>query len=464
MVKTYDIESPYSGEILDRIKIMSEELVFSKLDIAYELFTNRDKWLSKVTRIKILEQLIHLMIPQQEKLAVIAASEGGKPYKDSIVEVQRAIQGVKVAISYLENSTGNMIPMGHTSSSENRISFTIKEPIGVVFSISAFNHPLNLIIHQVIPAIIAGAPVLIKPAKTTSLSCKNFVELLYDAGLPEEWCQLIVCENEVATKLVMDKRIQFLSFIGSSKVGWKLRSLLSDGARCVLEHGGAAPVIVEKDANLEEAIPALVKSGFYHAGQVCVSSQRIYVHEDIVETVSARLKEEVLKLKVGDPLDKDTDVGPIISKTECSRIESWVNEAKDMNTEIICGGNKINDVLFEPTIILNPDKKLNVSTKEIFGPVVCIYSYKDRLEAINQANSLPLSFQASIYSKDMDVIMDSINRLKADAVMVNEHPAFRVDWMPFGGSEESGLGTGGIPYSIDDMTKEKLVVIKSSGL
>ena len=463
MPKSIDVISPYTNKVIETLPLEDEVAVFTKLEKAYQAFLDKDKWLTKIERCKILVKLIHIMSTKQEELAELAALEGGKPLQDSLIEVDRAIQGVKIALHALEDMKGDMIPMGHTPSSANRLAFTIKEPIGVVFSLSAFNHPLNLIVHQVIPAVAVGAPVIIKPAKATPLSCINFVKLLIKAGLPGKWCQTILCENEITSKLVQDSRVQFLSFVGSAKVGWKLRSILAPGAKCALEHGGAAPVIVEKDANIEALIPALLKAGFYHAGQVCVSVQRIYVHEAVMDIISEKLVAGAKELTTGDPLDIKTDVGPLISITECDRIEAWVEEAKDRNAQILCGGKKINKVLYEPTVILDPPNDAQVSFKEIFGPVVCLYPFKDRLDAIEQANSLPFSFQASVYSQDIDIIMDSVNRLKADAVMVNEHPAFRVDWMPFGGSEHSGHGRGGIPYSMDDMTKEKLVVIQSKG-
>ena len=464
MIKNIDVTSPFTGNIIDTLPLEDEKSVFVKLERAHQAFRTRDEWLTKTERVKILSKLIHIMSTKGEELAKLAASEGGKPLKDSLVEVSRAIQGIKIAIHSLESMSGNMIPMGHTISSENRLAFTIKEPIGVVFSISAFNHPLNLIIHQVIPAVAVGAPVLIKPAKSTPLSCMALVNMLYEAGLPPKWCQTIICENEIATKVVQDSRVQFLSFIGSAKVGWHLRSLLPPGAHCALEHGGVAPVIVEKDADPEILIPALLKGGFYHAGQVCVSVQRVYLHEEIFKSVSEQLVTGAELLKTGDPLDMRTDVGPLISSAECDRIEAWVEEAKEEGAKILCGGNRIDSQLYEPTIIINPPADSKVSSEEIFGPIICLYSFHDRIDAIEKANQLPFSFPAAVYSKDMDTILDTVNRLKADAVMVNEHPAFRVDWMPFGGSEQSGLGRGGIPYSMEDMMKEKLVVIKSNGI
>jgi acyl-CoA reductase-like NAD-dependent aldehyde dehydrogenase len=229
-----------------------------------------------------------------------------------------------------------------------------------------------------------------------------------------------------------------------------------------LEHGGAAPVIVEKDADIQEMLPLLLKGGFYHAGQVCVSVQRIFVHESIVEKVANGLATLASQLVVGDQMDEKTEVGPLISPKEVDRVEDWVNEAIDGGAKVVCGGKRISDTCFEPTILLNPLMDAKVSTLEIFGPVVCVYSYADREDAIEIANSLDVHFQAAIFTKNLDVAISSVKKLNATAVMVNDHTAFRVDWMPFGGRDVSGIGMGGIQYSMQEMTREKLMVIKSN--
>jgi acyl-CoA reductase-like NAD-dependent aldehyde dehydrogenase len=334
----------------------------------------------------------------------------------------------------------------------------------VVTSISAFNHPLNLTIHQTIPAIAVGSPVIIKPARTTPLSCMKFIEILQQAGLPKGWCQALVCGNQDAEKLVTDPRINYFSFIGSGAIGWMLRSKLSPGTRCALEHGGAAPVIVEADAEVDSMIDSLLKGGFYHAGQVCVSVQRVFVHESLCEDVAKKLANKAKNLVVGDPLDEKTEVGPLISSKEADRIEQWVEQAKQQGATVLCGGERISDSCYAPTVLLNPSQESNVSQSEIFGPVVCIYSYTDRQQAIDLANSLPFAFQASVFTKNIDIAFDTVSRLNATAVMVNDHTAFRVDWMPFGGRDSSGIGMGGIQYSMHEMTREKMFVIKSDAL
>ena len=463
-MKKLKVFSPYDNKLIKEIPMVGTEEVEETLFTAYGLFKDRSKWLPAYRRVEILERVAQIMSTRVEELTKIAAEEGGKPYIDSKVEVLRAINGVKLAVEYIGQMKGVQIPMGHTKSSANRLAFTMHEPIGVVSSISAFNHPLNLTIHQTVPAIAVGSPVIIKPALTTPLSCLAFMDILKEAGLPDGWCQVIVTENDAAEKLVSDQRINYLSFIGSAKVGWYLRSKLSPGTRCALEHGGAAPVIVEQDADVDSMLPALLKGGFYHAGQVCVSVQRVFVHESICEDVADKLAKMASALIVGDPLDKKTEVGPLILPGEVDRVEEWVNEAASKGAKVLCGGKRISDTLYKPTVLLNPPDDVNVTTQEIFGPVVCLYSYSDRNEAIDKANSLPYAFQAAVFTNNLETTLDTVNKLNATAVMVNDHTAFRVDWMPFGGRDSSGIGMGGIPYSMDEMTREKMIVIKSDVL
>jgi len=456
------VKSPYDLSLIKEIPFDGKAEVEKALTTAYNLFQDQSKWIPDHERIAILERTAEIMKTRIEELTKAAAQEGGKPLVDSKAEVLRAINGVKIAIEHIGQLKGEQIPMGLTKASENRLAFTTREPIGVVASVSAFNHPLNLIVHQVITAIAAGCPVIVKPALTTPLSCIALIEILKEAGLPDGWCQIIICENEAAEYLVTDKRVNYFSFIGSAKVGWHLKSKLAPGTRCALEHGGAAPVIVEEDADFNEMLPALLKGGYYHAGQVCVSVQRIFAHESICDDLANRLAEMASKLIVGDPMDEKTEVGPLILPREVDRVEEWVNEAVDGGAKLLCGGKRISDTCYEPTVLLNPPANVRVSTQEIFGPVVCLYSYSSRDKAIEIANSLDVHFQASVFTKNIDVALDCVKKLNATAVMVNDHTAFRVDWMPFGGRDTSGIGMGGIQYSMHEMTREKLMVIKSN--
>ena len=460
-MSTISVTSPYDGKLLKEIKQQSLEEVTEVLQAAKDAYDDPKSWLPKFKRVEILQKTVALMKSRIEELTNIAASEGGKPYNDSKVEVERAINGIEIAIEHIGSFGGKEIAMGHTQSSANRMAYTMKEPIGVVLAISAFNHPLNLAIHQVIPAIAVGSPVIIRPSASTPLSTLNFIEILYEAGLPKAFAQAIVCDRTSAEFLVKSPKINFLTFIGSAPVGWHLNSIVAPGTRVGLEHGGVAPVIVEADADMTELIPSLLKGGFYHAGQVCVSVQRIFVHEEIVTEVANKLKEGAQKLIVGDPLDVKTEVGPLITHKEVDRVASWVEDALEKGAELLCGGKKISDSCYAPTVLLNVSQEATLSQKEVFGPVVCVYSYSDIEEAFDLANSLDVSFQAAVFTKNIDTALLAVKRLSATAVMVNDHTAFRVDWMPFGGANVSGLGMGGIPYSMEEMSKEKMMVIKS---
>jgi acyl-CoA reductase-like NAD-dependent aldehyde dehydrogenase len=434
-----------------------------KLQAAERVFKDRDGWLKPHQRIAILRRLAALMEAKRDHLAMQIAREGGKPLPDAIVETTRAIDGVHNAADELRNFAGREIPMGLSVAAENRWAFTTKEPIGIVAAISAFNHPLNLIVHQVAPAIAVGCPVIVKPASTTPLSCLEFVALVHEAGLPEPWCQSFMPEgNELAEKLATDRRIAFLSFIGSARVGWSLHAKLAHGARSALEHGGAAPAIVDRSADLGKIVEPIVKGGYYHAGQVCVSTQRIYVHNDIADDFTHRLIARVERLRTGDPALKDTEVGPLILPREADRIAEWIQEAVKGGAKLATGGTRLSETTLQPTVLLDPAVDAQVSTQEIFGPVVAVYRYGELDDAIARANALPTAFQASIFAQDIDIAMRAANRLDASAVMINDPTAFRTDWMPFAGRRESGYGTGGIPYTMRDMTQEKMILMRKS--
>jgi len=459
-----EVASPYDGEVLAEVDTGGGAHVESALSTAYSLFRNRDAWLSIPERVAILERTAELMAERADELARLAASEGGKPLADSIVEVTRAIDGMRLCVETLREDRGTVIPIATTPATLGRAAFTQKEPIGVVVAVSAFNHPLNLIVHQVGPAVATGCPVIVKPAEDTPLSCLRFVALLREAGLPDAWCQVMIADDlQAAEQLVTDSRVAFFSFIGSAKVGWMLRAKLSPGTRCALEHGGAAPLILADDFDLDLAVASVLKGGFYHAGQVCVSVQRVYAPSVRARQFAEALSAGARKLTTGHPTDANTEVGPLIRPREVDRVAEWVDEAVAAGAEALCGGNKLPNNCYEPTVLWDPPADARVSTTEIFGPVVCVYPYDDVRDAVERANSLPVAFQAAVFTRDIDIATDLTRRLDASAVMINDHTAFRDDVMPFAGLRESGLGIGGIPYTMHDMQIDKMMVIKSPG-
>ncbi|MFQ5579542.1 MAG: aldehyde dehydrogenase family protein [Nitrospiria bacterium] len=460
-----EVTSPYDGRGVGTVETLDDAGVDQALKNASSVFQNRNEWLPAEERISILNRMAELMQERFDFLVDVAVAEGGKPLVDTRVELVRAIDGIRNCIECIRTERGEEVPMRLNRASMNRAAFTRKEPTGVVVALSAFNHPLNLIVHQVGPAVASGCPVIIKPAEDTPLSAFALVDLFREAGLPEAWCQPLATQDlSVAGKLLSDKRVAFFSFIGSAKVGWMLRSRLAAGTRCALEHGGVAPVLVAEDADLDDMLPLLAKGGFYHAGQVCVSVQRVYAHRSIARKVAEGLAALAEKSKVGDPASEETEIGPLIRPREVPRIETWVNEALSSNSECLTGGARQSDVFYPPTVLYNPPRESKVSRNEIFGPVICVYEYDALDDAISEANSLPYAFQAAVATRNIDTAMQAFTHLNASTVLINDHTAFRVDWMPFAGLRESGYGVGGIPYTYRDMQIEKMAVIRSKFL
>ena len=457
--------NPSTGEQIARLDTDDVAAAEAKIERAWSRFNDRGSLLQVHERIEILERLIRIMERDEASFAQLIVAEGGKPLQDARVEAARAIAGVRIAINVISEDRGSVIPLGHQASSAGRLAFTQKFPRGVVLAFSAFNHPLNLIVHQVVPAFAAGCPCVVKPAADTPLSCIKLVEAMYEAGVTEDYLSYSIASDlDVAGAMVRSDKIAFFSFIGSAKVGWMLRSQLQPGVRCALEHGGVAPCIVAGSARLKLAVPSITKGGYYHAGQVCVSTQRVYVNESLHDHLVDALSESVSALTVGDASDSATEVGPLIRPAEVDRVEDWMDEAVSMGADVAVGGSRLKGNFFQPTLVLNPSRESRLGSQEVFGPVVCVYRYQDLEEALTQANLHPHAFQAAVYTQNIDTVHAAYEAFDSSAVMVNDHTAFRDDAMPFAGLSASGLGVGGIPYTIEEMQFEKMLVMKGRGL
>ncbi len=459
---TLQVLNPSNGELITELTADDRHTAETKLESAARRFRDRKGQLPLHARVSILGRLARAMEEQQEALAQLIAAEGGKPLLDARVEAERAVAGVHIAIATVSEHHGEVIPLGDREASAGRTNFTRRFPRGVVLAFSAFNHPLNLIVHQVIPAFAAGCPCVVKPAADTPVSCLRLVEMMWNAGVPEDYLQPVITDDlDVAGDLVASDKIAFFSFIGSSRVGWMLRGKLHAGVRCALEHGGVAPAIVTPSARLALAVPSITKGGYYHAGQVCVSTQRVYVHESLHEEFITELAQSVSALRVGDALDAATEVGPLIRACEVDRVEAWVDEARELGADIVAGGSRMSGNFFRPTIALNAPRNSRLGSQEVFGPVVCVYPYDDLEDALVMSNLHPHAFQAAVYTEDISSALTAFDQFEASAVMVNDHTAFRDDAMPFAGLNASGLGVGGIPYTIEDMQFEKMLVLKN---
>jgi acyl-CoA reductase-like NAD-dependent aldehyde dehydrogenase len=465
MSETIEVIAPFDGAPVGRVAASGADDVERALATAHALHRDRRQWLSKPRRIAILGRAAELIAQRREALARQAAHEGGKPYRDSLVEVDRGVDGIRSCIEVLRTDAGHVIPMDLNATSAGRVAFTQYEPIGVVVGISAFNHPFNLVVHQVAPAVAVGAPVIVKPAAATPLSCKAVIDIFHEAGLPPGWAQMVLPrDHELASRLAADARVGFLSFIGSAAVGWSLRARLAPGARCALEHGGVAPVIVARDADLDMALPRLARGAFWHAGQACVGVQRVFAHRDVAHDVAEGLARLGDRMAIGDPLRPETEVGPLIRHAEVDRVGRWVDAAVEGGARRVSGGRRISASCYENTVLLEPPLDADVTRKEVFGPVVCVYGWDDLDDAIALANDLPYAFQAAVFTRALDTAMHCYRHLDGSAVMVNENTLFRVDWMPFAGARASGHGVGGIPHTMREMQTEKMMVWRSDAL
>jgi acyl-CoA reductase-like NAD-dependent aldehyde dehydrogenase len=459
-INALKVINPSTATLLDELPVDDLDSAVAKLDSAYKLFGDKARQLPLHERIAILEKLAASLERDRELYAVTIAQEGGKPLRDARVEVTRAIAGIRMSASTVAEHRGRVIPLGSQASSAGRISMTQVFPRGVVLAFSAFNHPLNLIVHQIVPAFAAGCPCVVKPAPDTPISCVNLVNAMYESGVPEDYIRCVITEDlDVADAMVRSDRIAFFSFIGSANVGWMLRSRLHPGVRCALEHGGVAPSIITSSATLHKTIPAIAKGGYYHAGQVCVSTQRVYVEQPVYTEFVDQLTAAVSALVVGAATEDATEVGPLIRPQEAERVHGWVEEARKMGAQIALGGDPPQGNFYQPTLVLSPPADAKISNQEVFGPVVCVYPVRNFEEALERVNIHPFAFQASIFTEALDDVYRAYDTVAASAVMVNDHTAFRDDIMPFAGLDESGLGVGGIPYTIEEMQFEKMLVL-----
>ena len=457
---TLIVRAPHDGRAISEISLSTAAEVEVRLARMVSAHANGPLPLSD--RIAMVRRVAGAVRAQRSAFSERIALEGGKPLVDARVEVDRAASGLEYLAGEGERLAGSAISMGATAASAGRVAFTLRKPIGPVLAISAFNHPLNLVVHQIGPALIAGCPVLVNPALETPLTCVAFLELLREVGVPPDWADAVVVENELAESIAKDPRIAFVSFIGSANVGWKLRRVIAPGTSIALEHGGTAPVIVDASADIPRAAALIAKGGYYHAGQVCVSVQRVFAHVDIAGDLREALASEIDKLIVGDPLDLATSVGPLIRARDVERVESWVDEVRSPSVRVVRGGSRIGHQAYAPTLLENVPRTARLMREEVFGPCVVLASTTSLAEAIAMANDTRWKFQSAVFTNNLERAMVAAQKLDASAVLINDHTAFRTDWMPFGGRGESGLGTGGHPYSVRELAPETLVVFNGA--
>lgn len=413
--------------------------------------------LSGYARSTLLANAAQALQARQEEFARTMTAEAGKPLTDARREVGRAIQTLSIAGEEAKRIGGEVVPLDWSPGMESYWGVTRRFPIGPILGITPFNFPLNLVVHKVAPALAAGNSILIKPAPQTPLTALLLGDLLLKAGVPPGGLNILPCDNTVAEQLVVDSRFKLLSFTGSASVGWMLKAKCGK-KKVVLELGGNAAVIIEPDADVEYAAQRCVTGGFTYAGQTCISVQRIFVHESIAESFTEQLMTKVRGLATGDPGDERTVVGPLIDAGAAQRIEGWIGEAVAQGACLLSGGSREGSVV-RPTVLSQVTAAMNVSCREVFGPLVTLTPYREFEAALNAVNESDYGLQAGIFTNNIGRIFQAFEQLEVGGVLANEIPTFRADHMPYGGIKDSGIGREGLRYAIEDMTEPKLLVV-----
>jgi acyl-CoA reductase-like NAD-dependent aldehyde dehydrogenase len=450
-----EVRSPYSGEIVGRVAKAGADETRRALDAAEEALRNP---LPAHRRAEILVKVVAGIARRHDEIARQISDEAGKPLKAARVEASRAMSTYTFAAVEARKLAGEVVPMDAAQAGEGKLAFTLRRPIGIVGAISPFNFPLNLVAHKLAPALAAGCPVVLKPAGQTPLSALTLAELEEEAGLPPGWLSVLVGpSSEIGDVLVEDDRVKAITFTGSGPVGWGIKERAAK-KKVNLELGNATPVIVTADADIDAAAAAMAANAFSFAGQSCISVQRIYVERDAYDRFVETFLPRVQALKVGDPADEETDVGPVIDADAKERILDWVAEARDGGAEVLAGGEE-QDGLIGPTVIAHASPELKVSCEEVFGPVVTVNAVGSLDEAIELANSTRFGLQAGIFTSRLDSAMRAAQELDFGGVIVNEAPTFRSDQMPYGGVKDSGNTREGPHYAVREFTEDRLVVI-----
>jgi len=452
-----EVRSPYNGEVVGVTFVPSEEQVEEAIEGAVGGF-EQTRRLSSEERARILTRVREGLAARREAFVRTIVLEAGKPWKDAAAETDRALHNLEVAAEEAKRIGGEIMPLDLREHSRDRIGLLRRYPIGPIAAITPFNFPLNLPLHKLGPAIAAGNTIVLKPAAKTPLTALALAEVMAEAGMPAGMVSVLPIPASLAEeKLVKDDRFKMLTFTGSAEVGWRLKSLAGK-KRMTLELGGNAGVIVDADADLEFAVKRIAVGGFSYAGQSCISVQRVYVQRGLFDTFTRRLAEAVSALNVGDPLDPQTDVGPMIEAKAAERTQRWVEEAVAGGARVLTGG-KAEPPFFQPTVLVDAPEDSDVCRSEVFAPLVAVWPFDDFPDAIARVNDSPYGLQAGLFTGSLENAFYSLDRMEVGGVIVNDVPTYRTDPMPYGGVKDSGLGREGPRFAIEEMTELRLMVL-----
>ncbi|MFY0781400.1 aldehyde dehydrogenase family protein [Bacillus sp. AFS017274] len=453
---TIAVINKYNKEEIAQIGRASRKIVSEAVTNALETFNTRK--LDSNQRYEILMRAADIAKERKEELAMILVQEVGKVLKDARGEIDRGIQTMIASAEEAKRIAGTGVPLGQ-SGNDKKMAFTIRVPVGVIGAITPFNFPFNLTIHKVAPALAAGNAIVLKPAEMTPLIACKIAEIFSEAGLPAGFLNVVNgFGQETGQYLLEDERIAMFTFTGSPGVGRHIKS--STGIRKVtLELGNNSPNIIHKDVHdLDRAVELCVTRGYVNAGQACISVQRIYVHRNICDTFVEKAVKVAQGLKVGNPEDSSTDIGPMISEKEARRAEEWIQEARRLGAKVVYGGKR-RDSILEPTILIDVKPEMKVVCQEVFAPVISIIPFDSIEEAFRQANDTKFGLQVGLFTSDITLAMRATQELHFGGVIINDVSTYRADIMPYGGVKDSGIGKEGPHYAMQEMTDEKLVVI-----
>jgi acyl-CoA reductase-like NAD-dependent aldehyde dehydrogenase len=455
---SFEVKSPFNDRVVAEVGSPSEEDCERAMAAAAEAFEETRK-LPVHVRAEALAQISRGLQERVDEVAEVIAREGGKPLKWAKVEAARAVSTFRWAAEETRREGGQMMRLDTEEALGSRIGLIRRFPLGPVLAIAPFNFPVNLVAHKLAPALAVGAPVVVKPATKTPLGALLLADLFSQTDLPKGMLSVLPIGGSQAGEMAKDERFAKISFTGSSAVGWKLREAAPKKA-VTLELGGNAGVIVHSDGDLDTAAQRIAFGGYYQAGQSCISVQRVLVHEDVVDDFSTKLVAEVEKLKVGDPMNADTDVGPVIDHDALERISQWVDEAVQSGAEVLTGGKR-EDPFYVPTVLSKTDDRMKVRCEEIFGPVITLGAYSDFGAAVEEVNNSQYGLQAGVFTKDVDRLFLAFRDIEVGGLIANDVSAFRADQMPYGGTKDSGSGREGLRYAMDEMTETKIMVLSN---
>lgn len=451
-----NIPSPYDNRIVGRAHLAQPEQLRSAIASVTEGFTVTRK-LPSWKRAEILNRISSAIAGRREEFARTIALEAGKPIRTARIEVDRASFTFQIAAEEAKRIYGEIVPLDWAPGMDGRTAVIQHVPLGPILGITPFNYPLNLVAHKVAPALAAGDSIIIRPATQTPISALKLGQIVLDAGWPLNGIAVVPSSSQDAGILVQDDRLKLLTFTGSPTVGWMLKGR-AGRKRVTLELGGNAGVIVHEDADIAYAAERVAWGGFSYAGQSCISVQRVYVHASIYDSFLEHLLPRVNALKVGDPMDEATDVGPLIHRGEAERVEEWIREAVDAGARVLTGGTR-EGAVWRPTILASVRDDLRVSCQEVFAPVMVIYPYGDISEAIRAVDHSDFGLQAGIFTNNLNVIQSAFEEIEVGGLMVNDVSSFRIDHMPYGGVKQSGAGREGLRYAIQEMSELKLLTV-----